>query len=135
MICVVLDTNVFISGIFWERNYCSQIIELWKSGRISLITSRRLVEELVEIMQDFKIKLPAVIVHEWRNIIFDNSHTVVPTEEIDIVKEDSDDNILFETAISGNAQYIVTQDKAVLKINNFRGIKVLKPEDFLRLFS
>ncbi|HLC75484.1 MAG TPA: putative toxin-antitoxin system toxin component, PIN family, partial [Candidatus Nanoarchaeia archaeon] len=59
----------------------------------------------------------------------------VPTEEIDIVKEDSDDNILFETAISGNAQYIVTQDKAVLKINNFRGIKVLKPEDFLRLFS
>ena len=85
MICVVLDTNVFISGIFWERNYCSQIIELWKSGRISLITSRRLVEELVEIMQDFKIKLPAVIVHEWRNIIFDNSHAAVPTEKIHIV--------------------------------------------------
>ena len=27
----VMDTNVFVSGIFWEGNFCSQIIEkeLW----------------------------------------------------------------------------------------------------------
>ena len=28
---VVLDTNVFISGIFWGGNFCSQIIDKWKS--------------------------------------------------------------------------------------------------------
>ena len=32
---IVLDTNVFISGIFWEGNFCSQIIDKWKRGKFA----------------------------------------------------------------------------------------------------
>ena len=53
MIKVVLDTNVFISGIFWEGNFCSQIIDSWISGKITMISSLEIVEELGETLRDF----------------------------------------------------------------------------------
>jgi len=36
----VVDTNVFVSGIFWEGNFCSQIIGKWKTKRFSLSGAR-----------------------------------------------------------------------------------------------
>lgn len=54
---VVLDTNVFISGIFWEGNFCSEIIELWKNGKFELVVSIELIEELMETLKSFKIQM------------------------------------------------------------------------------
>lgn len=54
---IVLDTNVFISGIFWEGNFCSQIIGKWREERFKLVSSPKLVEELVETLRSFKISM------------------------------------------------------------------------------
>jgi predicted nucleic acid-binding protein len=54
----VLDTNVFISGIFWEGNFCSQLINKWKNGDFQLISSPLIIEELVETLRSFKIPMP-----------------------------------------------------------------------------
>ncbi len=37
MMRIVADTNVFISGIFWDGNFCSKIIDLWKNKKIKLV--------------------------------------------------------------------------------------------------
>ena len=55
-ISVVLDTNIFISGIFWEGNYCSQIIDAWRAGKMTLISSLEIVQELVGTLRDFIAK-------------------------------------------------------------------------------
>ena len=46
---VVIDTNVLISGIFWSGNYSSQVIDAWKNGKFTLITSEEIIKELVEM--------------------------------------------------------------------------------------
>jgi predicted nucleic acid-binding protein len=68
---IVLDTNIFISGIFWEGNYCSQIIDAWRAGKIMLVSSLDMVQE--DTIRDFKIKMPDEIMQEWRTIIIENS--------------------------------------------------------------
>ena len=35
---VVLDTNIFISGIFWKGS-SNRIITNWKEGKFTLVTS------------------------------------------------------------------------------------------------
>lgn len=133
---VVLDTNVFISGIFWEGNYCSQIINAWRDKKIVLVSSFEIIEELIQTLRDFKIKMPEEIIEEWRKIIIENAVIVIPTYKLDIVKEDHKDNKFFEAALTGKAQYIVSQDaKHILKISEFKEIKTIHPEEFIRKIS
>src|SRR3989344_1729458 len=98
MIKVVVDTNVFISGIFWEGNYCSQIIHAWRTGKIQLISSLEILQELSEKLQSFKIQMPKEMIQEWRHMIIENATMVEPTEKLDLVKNDPKDNKFFEAA-------------------------------------
>ncbi|HLD06622.1 MAG TPA: putative toxin-antitoxin system toxin component, PIN family [Candidatus Nanoarchaeia archaeon] len=133
---VVLDTNIFISGIFWEGNYCSQIIDAWRSGKIMLVSSLGLVQEFVETIRDFKIKMPEEVIREWHRMIIENSVMVVPTEKLNIIKDDPKDNKFFEAAVAGKSQYIVSQDKKhILNIPEFKGIRTIHPERFVELIS
>jgi len=134
MMRVVLDTNIFISGIFWEGNYCSQIIDAWRAGKIMLVSSLEMVQELLETIRDFKIEMPEEMIQEWRTMIVENSVMVVPNEKLDIVKNDPKDNKFFEAALAGKAKYIISQDKKhVLSIPEFKGIKTIHPEEFVKL--
>src|SRR3990167_8199322 len=128
----VLDTNVFISGIFWI-GASNKVILNWKEGKFTLVTSLKTISELVKVLKDFKIKLPDEMIKEWIDLIVRNSIIVEPKEKIDIVKDDSKDNIFIETAVAGNADYIVTQDNHLLKLKDFRGIKIITPDEFNKI--
>jgi|SRR3989344_1937107 len=131
MICIVADTNIFLSGIFWKGNFSSQVIDLWRNRKLDLISSIPIIEELTKNLEGFKIKMDKDMVQEWKNIILENSLLVESQEDINIVKEDEEDNKFVEAAVAGKANYIVTQDNHLLKVKEFRGIKILTPKDFL----
>lgn len=129
----VLDTNIFISGIFWEGNFCSLIIDAWKEGKFELVSSFSIIEELESVLRDFKIQMSEEMINEWKEIIIKNSLIVKPIEILDIIKDDSDDNKFIEVAVEGNVDYIVSQDKHLLNLGEFRKIKIVGPEEFLKI--
>lgn len=130
---VVLDTNVFISGIFWSGNYCSQLIDKWKNKEIELVISLEIVEELVETLRNFKIPMPEETIEEWKNLILKNSVLIQPSSKLDVIKEDPKDNKFIETAVDGKADFIISQDKHLLNLKEYKGIKLLKPEEALKI--
>ena len=129
---VVLDTNVFISGIFW-KGASNKVIINWKEGKFILVTSLRTISEIIKVLKDFKIKLSDYMIKEWIDLIIKNSIIVEPREKINIVKDDPKDNIFIETAVAGNVDYIVSQDNHLLKLKEFRGIKIITPEEFNKI--
>jgi len=130
---VVLDTNVFISGIFWEGNFCSQLINKWKNKEIELIISLEIIRELIETLKSFKIRMPENMIEEWKNIILENSTLINPSTKIDLIREDPEDNKFLETAVDGKTDFIVSQDKHLLKLKEYQGIKIVKPEEAVNL--
>ena len=132
---VIIDTNVFISGIFWEGNFCSQIIEKWKNKKFELVSSIEILNELVKTLKDFKIRMPEDMIKEWRNLIIENSIIVEPTIKLNVVKEDSDDDKFIEAGITGKADFIISQDKHLLKLKEYLGIKIVSPEEALGLIK
>lgn len=128
----VIDTNVFVSGIFWPGS-SHKVLALWKEQKFSLVSSLGTIAELVKVLKDFKIRLHDETIRELVDLIITNSIVVEPKEKIDIVKDDPTDNIFVETAVAGSADYIISQDKHLLKINEFRGIRIITPEEFLLL--
>ncbi len=130
----VLDTNVFISGIFWEGNFCSQIIDKWRNGRFQLVSSPRLVEEFVETLRSFKISMDEELIEEWKNLIIETSIMVDPIAAINAVKDDPEDDKFIEAAIYGEADFIVSQDKHLLKLRKYNKVKILNPEEAVLIF-
>lgn len=131
----VLDTNIFISGIFWEGNFCSQIISAWKANRFALINSPDTVQELMDTLKTFKIKMDDEMIEEWKKVIIENSVMVEPKERVEIIKDDPDDNKFIEAALAGDADYIVSQDWHLLKRGEFRGVRIVSPEEFLKILN
>ncbi len=130
---VVLDTNVFVSGIFWEGNFCSKIINKWKNKDFELVSSIEILEEFVKTLKNFKIQMPGNMIEEWRRLIIKNSIIVEPTIKLSIIKNDPNDNKFLEAGISGKADFIISQDKHLLKLKAYDMIKIISPEKFLLL--
>ena len=129
---IVLDTNIFVSGIHWSGD-SEKILRLWFNDEFELISSLPIIKELTRVLMSFKIPMGAEEIYRWEDIILQKSTIVIPTEKINIVKEDTDDNKFIEAAVEGKAKYIISQDNHLLKIREFRGIKILTPRQFLEL--
>jgi uncharacterized protein len=48
---------------------------------------------------------------------------------------DPDDNMVLECALVGHAQYIVSGDKDLLELKEFRGIRIVRAAEFLKLLA
>ncbi len=131
---VVLDTNIFISGIFWSGD-SERVLYTWGNKKFESVTSNHIIEEVIATLIDFKIHLPLNILLLWISILSVESVIVEPGEKINIVKDDTHDNKFVEAAVAGKANYIITQDNHLLKIKEFRGIKILTPKEFLDIFK
>lgn len=63
----------------------------------------------------------------------EKSLLVFPTRQLTAVKDDPDDNKFVEAALEGKAQYIISQDRHLVDMEEYRGIKILRPDRFLAL--
>jgi len=52
-------------------------------------------------------------------------------KKINVIEDDPDDNKVLECAIAGNVDCIVTNDKHLLKLKEYNGIKILTPDEFV----
>ena len=56
---------------------------------------------------------------------------IEPKRKIVVVKDDPDDDKVIECAAEIAADYILSYDNHLLKLKEFEGIKIVKPEVFL----
>ena len=67
--------------------------------------------------------------------IGDFTRLIHPTETIDAVTADPDDNRVLECAVAAGSRFIVTGDSGLLRLGSYRGIQILRVADFMRLIS
>jgi predicted nucleic acid-binding protein len=56
---------------------------------------------------------------------------VSPTEKLEAVPADADDNPIVECAVEAGSEFIVTGDAHLLSLETFRGIRILRVAEFL----
>ena len=130
---VVLDTNILISAVFWRGNPYN-IVRYGLLGKYSLYISTDILNETEEKLR-IKFGFPEDEIEEHISILIEYSYIVEPSEKINIIKDDPDDNAVLECAVASKAEYIVSGDRHLLKLKEFRGIKILKPKYFLTLIN
>ncbi|MBS7649444.1 MAG: putative toxin-antitoxin system toxin component, PIN family [Thermoproteota archaeon] len=131
---VVLDTNILVSAWLWEGNE-SKIVELIENGLVIGYTSPQLIQEFEKVMNYPKFRLSEdeiVSAVGYYQIVL---KTIEPKTIIKIIRDDPADNRVLECAFSAKAHAIITGDKHLLALGEFKNIKILTSTEFLRLIK
>ena len=134
---VVLDTNIWLSGLFWSGE-ASKIVELAEKRKIEIVLSKDIILEIINVLnkeakfQKFLEEREQKVQDIIKAVLFIGNLINTKTK-IEVIKEHSADNIILETALDGKADYIVSYDKHILSLKEFGKIKIITPKEFLRL--
>ena len=130
----VLDTNVLMSGIFW-RGTPGRILDLWYEKQFDLLISPDILNEYVRITEELQHTFPKIQVKPLLDLIALNAHFVDPGKIPIPFCEDPDDEIFLTAAIAGRSRFIVTGDKALLRVEKYPGEKVVSAKQFIAEIS
>jgi len=131
---VVIDTNIFVSSFFGGNP--RKIIDLWKRGEITLCLSKDILDEYVEVLQRIGLQDEGELEELFSlfakgfNILF-----ITKTPKIKAVKDDPDDDKFIECAVALKAGVILTGDRAIEVMREYMGIKILTPQQFLKIIK
>jgi len=137
---VVVDTNVFVSGLIVEKGLPYQLIKLLEEDLFILIISQKMRDELEEVL--YRVKFSAFLsedkLFKFFRMIDIISTVVSPPAIIPIEVRDPKDQEILATALGGKADYLVTGDKdlIVLKdIDKLGRLKIVGVKNFLKLLE
>lgn len=128
---VTLDTNILISALGWKGKP-NEVFNRVVSGELELVISDEQFNELAEVLDYPKFQFTGEQKDRFKSLILEVATFVKPTEKIDAIKNDPDDNTVLEAAVAGNADYIVSGDPDLLELKKFRKIKIVTAKEFLR---
>jgi putative PIN family toxin of toxin-antitoxin system len=125
---IVCDTNVLVSGILF-RGHPRRILLLAAQGRLTNVTSPALLREAETVLSRPKFGLRPSQVASILALFRDTFDIVYPGESVTAILDDPADNRVLETAGAAAADVIVSGDQHLLRLKEWRGIRVLSPAD------
>jgi uncharacterized protein len=133
MVKVGLDTNVLISGFNFPGSKPARILELVAMGELANCISEPILDETARILAGKFLWSPAAVAEAifWLRTF---SLVVIPRKRLAVIHDEPDNRIL-ECAVSGKFDLIITGDKHLLGLKAYRGMAIIKPADFLEIFS
>jgi uncharacterized protein len=129
---VTVDTNVIISALNFPGNP-ARIIEMAENGTILLSVSEDILSEVERVLLRPKFGWTQEQIDTAILDLSGFTEHVRPTQRIDVVKEDPTDNRIVECAATASSEYLVSGDKHLLKLGQYRGIKIVTPADFVEI--
>ncbi len=135
---VVPDANVFISALISPTGQSARILKLWKKGKVEIITSPAIIDEVARVTNYPKLKKYARINKEGKRfarLLAKQTIQVNPSSVINAIKSDESDNRYIECAYFGKAQFIVTGDSHLLDLKKYKGIYIVNPTSLLTIIQ
>jgi len=130
MLRVVLDTNVLISAIISEGKP-RELLKRGIANQFSIITSDLILKELALVLQRSKFKTSEDEIHRITSALTRSADVVNVKSKFKAVREDPKDDMIIQTAYDGHADMIVTGDSHLLRLENYKGIKIITVERML----
>jgi putative PIN family toxin of toxin-antitoxin system len=136
MLVIVFDLNVLVSSLIVK----GKPQELWRKAKgkeFTLAFSREMQSDLVNVVkrQKFEKYVTSVDIRLFLNDLRMTAKLVQVKSRFRVVLEDPDDDIIIRTAYDAKADYIVSGDRHLLALKEFKGIRVVTVDQMLVILS
>ena len=146
---IVVDTNVFINGIFKGDSFAKAIFNLKSLNKVSFVMNKEMQNELLIAFGNILMEAIDRIDKNKKFNIFPLMATLSKclwqVEEIDHIintdycKDDKSDNKFIDCCIDGNVKYLITQDDHIGSVSEQLkkeyDIEVLSPFQFYNKYK
>ena len=130
---IVIDTNVFVSGIFFTGPPY-RILEAWRDGRLQPVISQEMVDEYQRVVDALSKQYPAIDTIPILKFVDKNTKIIIAPGLPGPVCVDPDDDKFLACALAAGCKVIVSGDRHLLKVSGYCGVQVLKPREFVDRF-
>jgi len=130
----VLDTNVLLSALGWngpER----KVYELCLQGELLLYISRAMLEELLRVLDYPKFGFPRLHKIWFVEDLLRIAEVVEAPALPPIVKDDPADDHVLACAAAAAADYLITGDKHLLRLNTYGSTVICSASAFLERYK
>ncbi len=135
MLKAVIDANIFVSAMISKKGNPAKLLQLWRDRVFIAIISEQMVEELIRVLRYPRIRNKYNLEDEEIEIAVGAIRTfaivLADTIELDIIKDDPDDNKVLACAMAAKADYIVSGDRHLLDLGVFENIPIVSVKDFI----
>ncbi len=129
---IVLNTNVLISAILFG-DPPRDVLKLVISGTVGCSLSLAILDELRNVLQRPKFKFSSEQSFNVMEELHSACDIINPMVKINVITEDPDDNKILECAVEAKSTFIVSGDRHLLDLVEFRGIKILTPTAYIKM--
>ncbi len=142
MIRAVIDTNVFVSALLTKKQ--SSPFQLYKAfieQKFLLITSPAILSEIEDVMNREKLIKLHMLSSKQRQGVMEQLYALCyliqdsATGGKVIVERDPADDKFLHAAEKGHANAIVSGDRDLLELTEYKGIPILTAHEFLILLQ
>jgi uncharacterized protein len=130
---VILDTNVFVSGVFFG-GIPARILEAWRDGRIHPVLSAEILDEYRRVGATLGRRYPGVDLEPLLAILAVHAEVVEAPALAEPVSVDPDDDKFLACAVAAGVTVIVSGDKHLVDESGWQGVRVLRPREFAEEF-
>ncbi len=126
---VVFDTNIFISAFVIPGSLAEKAILKIIEGVDCLLISREILDEVLSVLSS-KFGRDREALSHVALILSDLAEWVKPGKRVKVFKDEPDNRIV-ECAIYGGAALLVTGDKEILRLKEYKGVKIISLKEYV----
>lgn len=130
---IVLDSNVLVSALLGQGGPRRLLLIL--SREHVIVSSVQMLAELEDVLHRDKFQLTDGQITDYLSLIISGSTVLDVAEYPEVIRADPDDDVVLASALEGEADYIVTGDKHLLLLNEYRKTKILTVKQMLALIK
>ena len=136
MLKIVADTNVLVSSLIRKGKPHELILRI-DGIDARLMSSNVLMAELTSVLAEERIAryVAKKDVERFLRYIGRRTTLVKARSRFKVVKEDPKDDVVLNTAYSGKADYIVSGDKHLIPLREFKGMRIVSVGEMLELLK
>jgi len=134
MFRIVLDANIFVSAILSPNGVPAQVLNTWHEGFFELVISSSIIEEIRRVLNYPKLTKFHKKSAKEIDLFLDDLEVLTffaPEKSSLSISDDPSDDKYINAALEGGAKFLITGDNDLLKIQEYEGIKIITPREFL----
>ena len=140
MLKVVLDTNIFVSSLLTKAGPPAMVIDAWRAGKYPLVVSQPIISEIKRVVNAPNIRKKYLLSGnqiEKLILLLQKDAIVVPglSPVAGAIPEDPTDEMFLAASLDAKADLIVSGDRHLLELGEYKGIPISTVRQFLELLE
>ncbi|OGW28371.1 MAG: putative toxin-antitoxin system toxin component, PIN family [Nitrospinae bacterium RIFCSPLOWO2_12_FULL_47_7] len=132
---IFFDTNVLVSAFTSRQGLCFKLFaEVIRTPFLGFVTGEVVITELERVLTR-QSKVSTQDIQELLHLLRQEEIIRLPTDPKTVFVRDPDDALVLASALSANADVLVTGDDDLLVLGNTAGVKIMNPRALWELLT